>query len=430
MKSLNRRAVLRGLGAAIALPLLDAMLPSGPRRARATGTTPTPRLVVTYFPNGTPPDAWRADTSTGLWVPQRATGALGPVQSDVAWLGGADNATVDGIHAERLRSLLSEVGGTLPGAATFGRSFDHLAADALAGDAAFPHLAIGSEAVTSCSGPSHCDWLGAASWAGPSQPLTPDVVPASVFTRLFTAGGELSADAWAEQQRRGHSVLDAVLADAAALSAELSASDRRRVDEHLTALREVERRLDLPRVSAQACGALEPTTPTNADSHVRTMYELTRLALACDRTRVVSYMMGAGESYRGLSFLGHAIAHHSASHTDAAAHEAAITWGVDRFATFLADLGATMQADGSRLLDDTVCVFVSDISDGLTHRPDNVPLLLAGGSRVARLPLGDATTLARGTPLAAVWLALLQALGHPAARFGDLGTQPAGDWRR
>ncbi|MFM2161215.1 MAG: hypothetical protein RLZZ383_727, partial [Pseudomonadota bacterium] len=367
--------------------------------------------------------------NSGVWTPQRATGGLTAVQSDVAWVGGADNATIDGIHAERLRSLLSEVGGTLPRGATYGRSFDHLAADVLAGDAAFSHLAIGSEAVTSCSGPSHCDWLGAASWAGANQPLTPDVVPASVFSRLFTAQEGLSADAWAARQRRGHSVLDAVLEDAATLSSDLSAADRRRVDEHLTALREVERRLDLPRVSAEACGALEPGTPASADAHVRTMFELTRLALACDRTRVVSFMMGAGESYRGLSFLGHPIAHHSASHTDALAHEAAVTWGVNRFAAFLADLAATAQADGSRLLDDTVCVFVSDISDGLTHNPANVPLLLGGGDRVANLPLGRATTLPSGTPLASVWLALLQAFGHPTTRFGDLGTQPAADWR-
>jgi hypothetical protein len=430
MKALDRRTVLRGLGAAIALPLLDAMVPLRPRRALATVTGATPRLVVSYFPSGTPQDAWQANAYGTGWVPQRATAGLLPVQADVAWLGGADNANVYGIHAERLRTLLSEVGGRLPDAATYGRSFDHVATEVLAGDTAFAHLALGSEAVTSCSGPSHCDWLGAASWAGAGQPLPPDVVPASVFTRLFGSSDPLSADAWAREQRRGHSILDAVLEDATTLSGQLSAADRRRVDEHLTALREVERRLDLPRPSAESCGALEPPTPESADEHVRTMFELTRLALACDRSRVVSFMMGAGESYRGLSFLGHTIAHHSASHTDALAHEAAITWGVQRFADFVHSLALSAQADGSRLLDDTVCVFVSDISDGLTHDPSNVPLLVAGGNRVANLPLGSATALPTGTPLASVWLSLLQAFGHPTDRFGSLGTAPAADWRR
>jgi hypothetical protein len=425
---LSRRTLLRGAGAAIALPLLDAMLPG--RGGRASAPSPTPRLVVSYLPNGAWMDAWTPRGVGAGWIAGPSTAPLDAVRADVALVGGAENAPVAGLHAERVRTLLSEVFGELPSAARFGRSFDRVAAEVLAGDSAFPSLALTSEGVTTCSGPSHCDWLGMVSWDGEGQPVVPDRVASDVFRRLFGDGAAESISAVARRQRLGRSVLDAVLADADDLARTLGAADRARVDEHLTGIREVERRLFLPPPDAAQCGAVAPGDPVGSDEHVRGMYDLIRLALACDRTRVVSYMLGAGESYRSLAFLGHPIAHHSASHTDPVAHEAAVTWAVGRFASFVASLGATLQADGSRLLDDTVCVFVSDMSAGLTHDTQDVPLVLAGGQRVVGLPWGEHVALPARTPLSEVWLALLQALGHGGARFGDLGLAPAADWRR
>jgi hypothetical protein len=428
IRPLSRRAMLRGAGAAIALPLLDAMLPW--RGGRANAPAPVPRLVVSYLPNGAWMDAWTPVGFGAGWVAAPSTAPLDAVRGEVAIFRGAQNAPVAGIHAERLRSLLSEVTGTLPYDVRYGRSFDRLAADVLAGDAAFSSLALSSEGVTTCSGPSHCDWLGMVSWDGEGQPVVPDIVASQVFARLFGDGAAEPIAALERRQRLGRSVLDAVLADADDLARTLGPADRARLDEHLTGVREVERRLFLPPPDAGQCGAVAPDDPIGSDEHVRGMYDLIRLALACDRTRVASYMIGAGESYRSLAFLGHPISHHSASHSDAAAHQASATWATERFATFVASLGATLQADGSRLLDDTVCVFVSDMSEGLTHETTNVPLVIGGGQRVVSMPWGQHVALADRTPLASVWLALLRALGHGARRFGDLGVSPAADWRR
>ncbi|HMV69394.1 MAG TPA: DUF1552 domain-containing protein, partial [Myxococcota bacterium] len=225
-------------------------------------------------------------------------------------------------------------------------------------------------------------------------------------------------------QRLGQSVLDAVIADADALSARLGGPDRARLDEHLTAVRELERRLWLPPADPGACGATPPDPGADPTAQVEAMMEVIALALACDRSRVVSHMISMGESYRALAFLGHPIAHHSASHVDPVAHEAVATWSVERFAWLVARLGRQVDPDGVSLLDRTLLMYTSDMSVGLQHDHRDLPVLLAGRG-LAGVPLGEHVVLPEGTPLHDLLLAILQGYGAPVTAFGARGTTPA-----
>lgn len=418
----SRRHLLRGLGACITLPLLPSLLP---RSARATVSAEPKRLIVFFAPNGAPMDHWRPVDAGPTYTLPRALQGLAPVCDDVLVLSGLDNVPGPPNHTFRTRALFAE---RLPDGAygtRFGATLDQLLAPTLAGSTRFPTLPLGSEPSTAC-GSAQCTWLYNVSWQSETVPVTKDISPRSVFERLFGAPTPVESEqARARRNRLERSVLDAVLGDVNDLQSRLSTDDRLTLDQYLSGIRGLERRLEQGPVEATTCdGGTSPIATWDPDEAVRQMIELIVLALDCDLTRVVSYMIGAAESYRPLSFLGHNTDHHSASHHDPVAHLAATTWCVDRYATLVQRLADTPRPDGSRLLDHTFVVYASGLSTAPTHEHEGLPVLLAGRGGVSPPP-GQHLALPTGTPFANLCVSLLQAYGVPTSRYGEQSTGSA-----
>lgn len=406
---LSRRHLLQGMGAAIALPALEAH----------GGSASTRRLVVLFGPNGMVPTAWHPTDSGTAYTLSPSLTPLAPVRDDVLVLSNLDNVPGPPIHTFRTRSLLSE---RLPDGtygARFGRTVDQLIADHIRDPAQIHSLQVTSEGATAC-GTLECAQLYATSWTDEFVPASRLVHPRALFERLF---GSVDADAAsrARRIRQDRSVLDAVLEDGNRLHTQLGQEDRSRLDAWFTAIREVEAQLDAPVTTSASCSQgpeLEDTV--EVDALVEQMLDLVTLAMQCDRTRVLTYMIGAAESYRPLSFLGLPGDHHTASHFVPASHEAITTWQVSKYASLVSRMATHIQPNGRRLLDDTSILYVSGISDAVAHAPDNLPVLLAGGGVT-----GEHRVLAEGTPFAGFSLALAQSFGVPVTRFGLDGISPA-----
>ena len=220
-------------------------------------------------------------------------------------------------------------------------------------------------------------------------------------------------------------MLDAVRDDADRLKSTLGTADQQRLDAYFTGVRELELRLDQAPPTSASCSegpVLRSTVST--ELLVDQMIDLIVLTLACDRTRVLTWMLGSGESYRSLDFLGLSMTHHAASHNNPDQYTQMTTWSVGKYASLVQRLHAEIQPNGRTLLDDTFVVMASGMSEGTEHLHDNVPLLI-GGRGGGAPQLGRHVVLPTGSPLAGVALALLQAYGAPQTTFGLDGTAAA-----
>ncbi|MCB9683213.1 MAG: DUF1552 domain-containing protein [Alphaproteobacteria bacterium] len=411
---ISRRTILRGLGAAIALPALEATWPTA--RAAAGEAAPA-RLVGMFFPNGNTtgdPSATWVPTATGAgWVAPPGLAGLAPVRSHVRVLTGLDNADLTGDHAVRMRSAWSPVLGLGDdGLPVCGPSLDTLVAPALAGSAPLDRLVLASEGAVGCQRPD-CFWNFHLSWSTGVDPTPRQLEPAGVFERLFGMPDGQGLPSVVRRATRA-SVLDSVTADAHALSARLGAEDRARLDDYLTAIRGLERRLTA--APADDCPAEAPGVPADPQAHVAAMLDLIVLALRCDRVRTVSYMPAVAQSYRRLDFLGYDTDHHLASHQQPEPHTAATAWYVGRYAALVGALDAAVLPDGSSLLDHTVVTLHSEIGDGPTHGHTELPVLVAGRPGTDDLaPVGAHTRLPAGTPVHAAWAGLQRDLTGAAS---------------
>lgn len=426
-RAMSRRTVLRGLGACVGLPLLEAMVPV----ARATPVSPV-RLVVFFIPNGTYLPRWTpADAGPGYTL-SPILQPLASVRDEVTVLTGLANAPARELGAEEHGNCTGTIltcthpHAAVPLIPTNGLSFEQHLAERYSSETAFASLELGSEASGICTVP-WCAGLQNISWNGPGSPRTKDTDPASVFDRLF--GGPPGGTSIQERERTRRyraSILDVVAADARDLSRSLGAGDRARLDEYLTALREVERRIvDEPPPSCQDLA----WTPGTADvqQHVAQMRDLMLLALRCDRTRVITYMVGSGRSERPYGFLGHADSHHLLSHygTSSASIDAVediSRWEVSQYVALLEAMRDVAEPDGS-LLDNSMVLLLSGMGDPNVHTPVDLPVLLAGRAGGAFAP-GKHLVLPQDTPVANLYLAMLDAAGVHLETFGDDGTAP------
>jgi hypothetical protein len=418
MTPLSRRWVLRGLGAAIALPLLDAMLPS---RGHANAPVSPRRFVTFYFPNGRERSAW-VPSATGVGHDLPASLApLAPIAADVRVLTNLLAHEVGYGHETSSRSALSPV----EDGESFGASVDVLLARHLGGDTASPLLALASEPVTRWIGRYH--WRGYVSWSARDTPIPRDTVPAAVFDRLFAvADPDAPPSAW--RRASGRSILDGVVEQANALRSRLGSTDQATLDSWLTSLRELERGFATPVLETCDLSQLPPRTIADHDEHIRTMTDLTVLALACDRSRVVTYMAANEGSEFPLVDLGLPSNHHAASHGEIGYAEAT-TWYVERYARLVQRLAEHVDASGVSLLDQSYVLGLSAMGDGASHSPEDCAVLLAGRGGTGALRAPGHTRFASGDALAGLHLSLLQAFGEPSTRFGRLGERPLLDLR-
>ena len=439
LPTLSRRTLLRGAGAAMALPLLDAMPAAGTfgRAAKAAdGAAKGPvRLAFTFFPNGVNTDRWFPKAEGEGWDLTPTLEPLKALRGDVTVLSGLDQRNAEslgdggGDHARNAATYLTGAHPLKTSGANIraGRSIDQVAADRLGRSTRLPSLEMGVDRgrnAGSCDSGYSCAYSNNISWRSPSQPTAKEINPKLAFQRLFGAGG--AADAAERRLADRQSVLDLVADDAASLTKRVGQQDRRKLDEYFTSVRDVERRIErtltAPPVEAPEI-ALPPGVPQELGEHLRVMYDLQALAFAADVTRVCTFMVASAGSNRSYPEVDVKDGHHHLSHHQSDAAKLERIGRIDRFlmehfARFLTKLKETPDGDGT-LLDHSLILYGSAIRDGNRHSHADLPLILAGHGRGAVRP-GKHRRFAEGTPLSNLFLSLLDAAGVPdVGEFGD-----------
>jgi len=428
-RGLDRRTLLRAGGLSLALPWLEAMAP-------ARGRIETPlRLAWVYVPNGVEPSGW------GFAEDGSARSSLEPLmelRSEWTLLHGltADKARANGDGpGDHARSCAAFLTCTQPlkqdGAIHVGTSADQLAARAIGHRTRLRSLVVGGERARQsgqCDSGYSCAYSGNLSWSTPRTPETKETDPLLVFDRLTSDGLTGTPEERAERLRRRRSVLDLVRDEARSLEATLGAGDRQRVDEYLTALRELERRLEPAAARTEAHPARRPEA---TDDHVERMalhYELLALAFRTDATRLATYLVaneGSNRTHRQLELAEghHSLSHHRADETKRAAVRRIDRFHVEAFAGFLRRLASIPEGPGT-LLDRCLIVYGSGIRDGNRHDHHDLPLVLAGRGGGEVTP-GGVLALPGETPVGELHLELLRRVGVDVPRLGD-ASRPLG----
>ena len=421
-KALPRRTVLRGLGASLALPLLDGMVPAF-AALRKTAAAPVKRLGVVYVPNGMMMNHWTPRTEgAGFGLPAILE-PLEPFRRHIQVLSGMHGVDGEGPHARSSTRFLTGVGATPDNGSNLsaGVSMDQLAGRALGRETQLATLELaldGRDFAGSCDDGFSCAYTNTIVWANDTTPLPMENNPRVVFERLFGDSGSTDPAIRQARRRKDASLLDSVTERAGALSRELGARDRAKLDQYLDAVRDVERRI---RMAEAQSGRELPVVdqpagiPGTFGEHARLMFDLQALAWETDLSRVVTFMMGREITGRTYAEIGVPDAHHPISHHQRdPAKLAKLTrinqYHVQLFAELLARLEATPDGDGT-LLDHAMIVYGAGMADSNAHASQDLPILLAGGGagtggRHVRHP--------EHTPLANLHLSLLDRLGVPA----------------
>jgi len=417
-KHLHRRTFLRGAGTALALPLLDAMIPAL-KADRLTAAAPVRRLGFVFYTLGVNADKWRPQGEGANYQVSEALAPLAPHKKKFIVLSGLSSdpdRTKAGFHDRALGSFMTGVE-PARGKVQVGISVDQVAAQALGKETQFASLEISTE---------YNGALGGVSYKSATNPLPFEPNPRRVFERLFGDGGKIDPVAAAERRAADRSSLDTVTARIAELKARLGPSDNRKLDEYLQSIRDIERRIkvaleqkpvDLPEVSRPA------GIPDSWPEHVKIMFDLQALALQADLTRVWTFMMAREASSMTFPHLGISMGHHEISHHNFEADklEALAKINVNQselFAYFLARLEAMKEGD-STLLDHSLVMYGSDLSVPTVHSQHDLPIIVAGGAagRVA----GGRYVVYPGdtTPLTNLYLTMLDKVGVPTEKLGD-----------
>jgi hypothetical protein len=433
--ALPRRTFLRGIGATLALPLLDAMVPALSAMAK-TAATPVRRLGFFYIPNGANMERWTPKADGRAFEFSPTLKPLEPFRNQVVVVSGLDQQRAENLGegvGEHARASAVWLNGVRPkrteGAdVQAGVTADQLAAREIGADTPLTSLELALEPsfmVGNCDNGYSCVYMNTLSWRTETTPLPMENNPRLVFERMFGDGGS-SAERRAEMTK-DRSILDSVTADMARLQKSLGRGDRARVSEYVDGIREVERRIQ--RAEAQSAESTLPTVldrpvgiPETFDEHARLMYDLQALAFQADITRVITFQIGREFSPRTFPNLGvtdghHTISHHQNNPERLDKYAKINTYHLELFAYFLDKLRSTPDGDGS-LLDHSLLLYGGGISDGDKHSHLDLPLVLVGGS-AGRVQGGRHVRYASGTPMNNLLLSILDKVGVRTERFGD-----------
>jgi Protein of unknown function (DUF1552) len=430
-KALARRTFLRGVGATVALPLLDAMIPA----LTAAAQTPAApqrlrRLGYVYIPMGcdrprwTPPGGDRLDKLSFILAP------LAPVKEHVTVISNMElRNAYPGTHATSNSAFLSAARARLTESADYylGTTADQVAARQIGRDTQLPSLELSMDLMSlagQCDNGYACVYHNCLSWSSPTTPLPSEAHPRIVFERLF-GDGATAAERRAALKKRA-SLLDSVMEEFTTLNKQLGPADRTRLAQYLDTIREVERRIQ--RAEARARDKPLPDlerpvgVPASYADHARLMFDLQVLAFQADVTRVITFQLARETSNRTYPEVGVPDPHHPLSHhgNDPAKVEkiARINrFHVSLFTEYLAKLRATREGDGT-LLDHSLLLYGSGMGNPNVHDHDNLPILVAGGA-AGRMKGGRHIRLAKPTPLANLHLTLLDRVGVRVESFGD-----------
>jgi hypothetical protein len=433
-KHLDRRTFLRGLGATLALPLLDSMVPAA---TKATGRPPV-RLGFAYVPNGIIMNRWTPAAEGVGFEFTPIMKALEPfreqlvVLSGLAQINGRALGDGPGDHARAGATWLTGVHPKKTEGADIhaGVSADQVAAQELGKVTQFGSLEIGLEAPTlagNCDSGYSCANTNTISWRSPTTPMPMEVNPRAVFERLFGDGDSNEPAARLAALKEQRSILDYVTADAARLSTNLGPRDRNKLSEYLESIRDIERRIQKAEEqnATMKLPAMERPggAPEEFAEHSKLMTDLLVIAWQTDMTRVVSYMLAREGSNRPYRPIGVTDGHHSVTHhmNDPEKIEKVAkinTYHVQAFAYLLDRLRKTPDGDGT-LLDHSMILYGSSISDGNAHTHHDLPLLLAGGAS-GQLKGGRHIRYSKETPMTNLLLNMMDKAGVPLPdKLGD-----------
>jgi hypothetical protein len=443
--ALPRRTFLRGMGATLALPLLDAMVPAMSVFAK-TAAKPVRRLGFLYLPNGVAMN----HTGTNYWKPA-AVGPdfemspiltpLTPYRDQTLVVSGLSHPQAEAMGAgngDHTRGTSTWLNGVHPkftqGAdVRAGTTVDQVAAEQFGKETPLPSLELAIDInylVGNCENGYSCAYLNTVAWRTPTTPLPTENNPRVVFERLFGEGG--SPAYRRARMRKDRSILDAVSEDMARLQKRLGPDDRARVTEYFDAVREVERRIEKAEVAADQPGNLaglgsglldQPPAaiPEVFGDHVKLMFDLQWLAYQADITRVFTFMYGREVGSRTYPEIGITDAHHPLSHHGDRAEQMTKyaklnTYQTQLFAYFVEKLKSTPDGDGS-LLDHTLLLYGAGLSDGNIHSHVDLPLTLVGGG--ASIKGGRHIAVSLHTPMTNLLVTMLDKAGVHVEKLGD-----------
>jgi hypothetical protein len=433
-KALPRRTVLKGIGATLALPLLDAMIPSLTAEAQ-TPANPARlrRLGFVYMPMGCDVTRWTLPGET-LDELSPTLSPLAPVKDHVSAISNLElRNAYPGTHATSNAAFLSAARAKLTESNDYhlGTTVDQIAAQQIGQQAQLPSLELAMDllaTVGQCDNGYACVYQNNLSWSSPTTPLPAEAHPRIVFERLFGEGGT-GADRRAALKKRA-SLLDSVTEDFARLKRDLGSADRAKVAQYLDTVREVERRIQKAEADTQEKTLPDLDRPLGVPAayaeHARLMFDLQLLALQGDVTRVITFQLARETSNRTYPEIGVPEAHHPLTHhgndPEKIARMAKINrFHVSLFAEFLEKLKATPEADGS-LLDHVLYLYGSGMGNPNLHDHQNLPILVAGGA-AGRMRGGRHIRYDKPTPLANLHLTLLDKVGVRLDSFADSNGQ-------
>jgi len=435
-KHISRRTLLQGLGVTMSLPLLDSMVPAQTPLAR-TAATPQIRLGLCFIPHGAVMNNW-TPAEEGALTLSRTLAPLEPYKNQVVVVsnlahkmaapgGPGDNGGdhtrspsvfLNGVHPKRTDGADILAGVTI----------DQMAAQKIGQDTPLPSLELATEdysgLVGSCDVGFSCAYMNTISWRTPTTPLPMEINPRVVFDRLFGDGANAEERlARIEQQR---SILDAVTNQVRRLEGKLGSTDRTRVSEYLDTVREIERRIQLAEKQNSNSDLSVPTSPSGIpddhQAHTKLMFDLMALSFQADITRVSTFMMAREVSYRTFPMLGISEGFHPASHhqnnADRLENLTKInTYHVSLVAHLLDRLRSTPDGDGT-LLDHSLILYGSGMSNSNVHNHSPLPVLVAGGA-AGRMKGGRHLKYPENTPMANLLLTILQKAGIEKESVGD-----------
>ena len=425
----NRRRFLAGAAVTIGLPWLES-LAGGGRASAATPSRPL-RFITWHVPNGVYGPNWFPTTVGANYTLPSSLTPLSSLKSKLLVFSGLQNndaSVVFGSHGLGVSGMLTCVLGTKPGVKV-GISVDQAYAQSLSNATRIPSLQLGiSNRMYSDIG-NPAIYNGCISWASPTQPLQPTVQPAVVFDAIFQ-GQKADASAADKKKRQtlATSVLDHALGEATSLRTKLGTTDRAKLDEYLTGVREVETQIQAA-ATAASCSPGSLTRPAemavlDGPTQSKLTSDLMVLALQCDATRVISFMLGNGGSscFQSFPWLNISGDHHGLAHAQSGPQLSAIDqWEVSQLAYFCSKLDA-IDEGGSTMLDNSLVFLSSEIANGQVHDQDNKPILLLGSAGGA-IKTGTHAKYNKD-PQANLFVSLLNALGVPATTFGTAGKAP------
>jgi hypothetical protein len=442
-KAIPRRLVLRGLGAGLALPLLDAMVPALSVVAR-TAAKPVRRFAITYAGNGVAPGFFEPATEGAAYELTPILQPLAPFRHRALVLTGIDNPIAEALegeprggHGRIPAAFMSGVHckPTVGGDFRAGTSIDQIVAGHFGHETQLASLELTTESPEfggTCDTGFACVYTNTLSWKGPTTPLPMQNNPRVVFERMFGDSGSTDPAVRRARLRSRASLLDSVLEKTSSLNARVGTDDRAKLDDYLESVREVERRIqkaeeqserELP-VVEQPAGV-----PDSFEEHAKVLFDLQVLAFQADLTRVTTFMLARELSGRAFPLIGvsegfHSLSHHSGNTQKIADLAKVNTHLMSLFVYFLDRLQSTRDGDGS-LLDHSIVLYGSGLGNANLHEPKRLPLIVAGGGD-GQIKGGRHVRYPSGTILSNLHVTLLNKLGVPVPSVGD-STGPLSD---